>query len=95
MSRHSSSAVAAGPFRPLQRAQNGDHFAEDDGVVTRDWLVQSSQTPGREWWAMWEAGGPYRIVLLPACTVENGMREDGEAVICGLYGCHGGDHDWS
>ncbi|MEV6250702.1 hypothetical protein AB0M38_31715 [Streptomyces sp. NPDC051742] len=35
-------------------------------------LVQSSQTPGLAWWAMRETGGPYRIALLPACTVENG-----------------------
>ncbi|MFJ5712486.1 hypothetical protein [Streptomyces sp. NPDC093105] len=58
-------------------------------------LVQSSLTPGREWWAMWETGRPYRIVLLPCCAVENGTGEDGEPVTCDLYGCHGSEHVWN
>ncbi|MFD9051881.1 hypothetical protein [Streptomyces zaomyceticus] len=55
-------------------------------------LVQSSLTPDREWWALWETGSPYRIVQLPRCTVETGLDIDGELLTCSLCGCHGGEH---
>ncbi|MFB7829254.1 hypothetical protein [Streptomyces hydrogenans] len=54
--------------------------------------MQSSLTPGRDWWALWETGSPCRIVLLPPCTVETGIDIDGEPLTCGRYGCHGGEH---
>ncbi|MGW5003069.1 hypothetical protein ACWEP8_36060 [Streptomyces hydrogenans] len=67
----------------LAPLHSGDHAA----------LVQSSLTPDRDWWALWETGSPYRIVLLPRCTVETGIDiVDGEPLTCGLYGCHGGQH---
>lgn len=58
-------------------------------------LVQSSLTPGRDWWALWKTGSLYRIVLLPGCTVETGIDVDDEPLTCGLYGCHGGEHEGS
>lgn len=59
-------------------------------------LVQSSETRGRSYWALWETGRPYRIALLPACTVLRGdLDVSGDPVGCALYGCHGGGHIWT
>lgn len=59
-------------------------------------LIQSYEIPGRNWWVLWESGAPYRIALLPNCTVtlEGAVDEEGEPIICGAYGCHPGDHMW-
>ncbi|MFF8506722.1 hypothetical protein ACF064_01415 [Streptomyces sp. NPDC015492] len=59
-------------------------------------LVQSSDIPGREWWAVWESGKRCRVVLLPCCavTLDGAVDEDGEPIGCCLYACHGGEHVW-
>ncbi|MFZ3470320.1 hypothetical protein ACODT3_25315 [Streptomyces sp. 4.24] len=57
-------------------------------------LVQTSDTPGRSHWALWETGKPYRLALLPNCAVTGPPDSDGERASCSGYGGHGGDHVW-
>ncbi|MFF1511895.1 hypothetical protein [Streptomyces sp. NPDC058326] len=87
--RWSAVEYAAYEVEPVMGCLLAPHHSGDHAT-----LVQSSLTPDRDWWAMWETGRPYRIVHLPRCTVETGFA-DGEPVTCDLYGCHGGEHDWS
>ncbi|MFD8340299.1 hypothetical protein ACFV42_48140 [Streptomyces solisilvae] len=63
----------------------GDHAAE----------VQSADVPDRSYWVLWRDGEPYRIALLPNCTVTRPSLVPGEdPAVCLLYGAHGGDHDF-
>ncbi|MFK3735680.1 hypothetical protein ACI2LJ_36050 [Streptomyces sp. NPDC088090] len=83
---------------------NAAYMVEEEQPCELDWLhggphaslVQSFEIPGRNWWVLWESGEPYRIALLPNCSVvqDDALDEDGEPVTCSAYGAHGGDHLW-
>ncbi|MFE5596882.1 hypothetical protein [Streptomyces sp. NPDC056549] len=83
-----AAAYVVEPEQPceLQWLHGGPHAA----------IVQSSETPGRNWWAVWESGSGYRIALLPNCSVvlDGVLGAGDEPVICSAYACHGGDHMW-
>ena len=50
----------------------------------------------RSYWVTWRDGQPYKISLLPECTVQPGdLDAHGDATECVLYDGHGGGHDWT
>lgn len=71
----------------LEAVHGGPHAA----------AVQSyPEVTSRAYWALWNDGQPYRVAVLPYCTVLRGDQDvSGDAIGCALYACHGGGHVWT